>query len=112
MRERSLRSDDALGRFRCLEALEEQPEGEKDDLERCDGNGKERPVAPGCHVDKTEPAGNAHEKHLRRLLHIMQAVCDLPDVQQDDKRAIDGTACGVGRWAHNVPAAPFLSLAQ
>jgi hypothetical protein len=42
VRERSLR-DDALGRFRCLEALEEQPEGEKDDLKRCDGNGKERP---------------------------------------------------------------------
>jgi hypothetical protein len=43
VRERSLCSDDALGRFRYLEALEEQPEGEQENLERCDGNGKERP---------------------------------------------------------------------
>lgn len=38
--------EDVLGCFRCLEALEEQPEGEQDDLEHGDGNGKERPVAP------------------------------------------------------------------
>jgi hypothetical protein len=38
--ERSLR-DGMLGCFRCLEAPEEQPEGEKDDLEHCDGKGKD-----------------------------------------------------------------------
>ncbi len=40
VRERSLR-DRMLGRFRCLEALEEQPEGEQDDLKRCDGKDKD-----------------------------------------------------------------------
>ncbi len=30
-----------LGRFRHLEAPEEQPEGEQDDLEHCDGKGKD-----------------------------------------------------------------------
>ena len=30
-----------LGRFRHLEASEEQPEGEQDDLERCDGKDKD-----------------------------------------------------------------------
>ena len=30
-----------LGRFRHLEAPEEQPEGEQDDLERCDGKDKD-----------------------------------------------------------------------
>src|SRR3989442_14081645 len=32
-----------LGCFRCLEAPEQQPEGEKDDLERCDGKDKDVP---------------------------------------------------------------------
>jgi hypothetical protein len=32
-----------LGCFRCLEAPEQQPEGEQDDLERCDGKEKELP---------------------------------------------------------------------
>src|SRR6266487_1701471 len=41
VRERSLRSDDALGCFRCLEAPEQQPEGEQDDLEHGDGKGKD-----------------------------------------------------------------------
>lgn len=43
VRERSLYSDDKIRRFRHLEAPEEQPEGEQDDLERCDGNDKDAP---------------------------------------------------------------------
>ncbi len=41
VRKRSRRGG-MLGRFRCLEAPEQQPEGEKDDLEHCDGKGKDR----------------------------------------------------------------------
>src|SRR5258708_33162058 len=61
LRERSLRGDNALGCFRGLEAPEQQPEGEKDDLERCDGKGKDRPVPSRHHVSQNEPARDAPE---------------------------------------------------
>src|ERR1700753_282792 len=52
-----------LGCFWYFESPDQQPGGEKDDLERCDGKSKDRPVAPWCHIDKTEPASNTPHHH-------------------------------------------------
>ena len=61
-RHRNRGGDAVLGLW-GLEAPKEQPEGEKDDLERGDGKSKRGPVAPHGRVENTEPAANAAEKH-------------------------------------------------
>jgi hypothetical protein len=58
------------------------------------------PTYPKC------PDAARTSSQVSWLLHIMQVANGLHDVQQDDKRSIDGAACSVGRWVHVVPTVP------